>query len=187
MTTREGDNPWQIRSVETRYENPWIRVEHHDVITPGGRPGIYGVVRFKNVAVGVIPLDEQQHTWIVGQYRFPLDRYSWEIPEGGGPKDEPVLEAAKRELMEEVGIEARRWDVILEMDLSNSVSDEGAVIYVARDLVFHRPEPEDTEQLAIRRVPFQQLYDEVSAGVHRDSLTVAGVMRLKLMMLEGRL
>jgi 8-oxo-dGTP pyrophosphatase MutT (NUDIX family) len=187
--TSDDDNPWTTRGVTVAYDNPWIRVEHHDVLTPAGKPGIYGCVRFKNVAVGVIPLDgdgEASATWIVGQYRYPLGRYSWEIPEGGGPHDVPTLESARRELLEEVGLEARRWDLILEMDLSNSVSDERAEIWLARDLVMRAPHPEETERLAVRKVPFAELFREVMAGTHRDSLTVAGVLKLKLLLADGR-
>lgn len=181
----ETHNPWTTQSVQTRYENAWIRIDHHDVLTPAGSAGIYGTVHFKNVAVGVIPLDHDGHTWVVGQYRYPLGRYSWEIPEGGGPLTEPPLQAAQRELREEVGLVAQRWEPILQMDLSNSVTDERAIIYLARDLSMHTASPEDTEQLQLRRMPFETLYQQVRAGVHRDSLTVAGVMRLRLMMLEG--
>jgi 8-oxo-dGTP pyrophosphatase MutT (NUDIX family) len=179
-------NPWRCRSRETRYDNPWIRLEHHDVVTPSGSDGIYGVVRFKNLAVGVIPLDDELNTWIVGQYRYPLDRYSWEIPEGGAPHGEDPLAAAQRELREEVGIEARDWEPLVEMDLSNSVSDERAIIYVARQLSFGAAAPEETEQLEVRKLPFEQLYRDVLEGRVRDSLTVAGVLRLKLRLLESR-
>lgn len=178
-------NPWRTRAVGVRYENPWIRVEHHDVINPAGGPGIYGVVRFRNVAVGVIPLDSDGNTWLVGQWRYPLGRYSWEIPEGGAPLGESGLDAAKRELREETGIEARRWDRLLELDLSNSVTDEIGEIWLARDLTFETAHPEETERLRVRKLPFEQLYEEVLAGRHRDSLTVAGVLRLKLLLSSG--
>jgi ADP-ribose pyrophosphatase len=183
----ESHNPWTTRSVQTRYENPWIRVDHHDVLTPAGTAGIYGVVNFKNLAIGVVPLDADGYTWVVGQYRYAMGEYSWEIPEGGGPFGDTPLASAQRELREEVGLEAARWDKILEMDLSNSVTNEKAIIYVARDLSMHEAHPEETEQLALRRIPFEQLYQEVRAGKHRDSLTVAAVMRIKLMQLEGTL
>jgi ADP-ribose pyrophosphatase len=183
----ESHNPWTTRSVQTRYENPWIRVDHHDVLTPAGTAGIYGVVNFKNLAIGVVPLDAEGYTWVVGQYRYAMGEYSWEIPEGGGPLGDTPLASAQRELREEVGLEAARWDKILEMDLSNSVTNEKAIIYVARDLSMHEAHPEETEQLALRRIPFEQLYQEVRAGKHRDSLTVAAVMRIKLMQLEGTL
>jgi len=183
----ESHNPWTTRSVQTRYENPWIRVDHHDVLTPAGTAGIYGVVNFKNLAIGVVPIDAQGYTWLVGQYRYAMGAYSWEIPEGGGPLADTPLASAQRELREEVGLEAAQWDKILEMDLSNSVTNEKAIIYVARDLTMHSAHPEEMEQLSLRRIPFEQLYQEVREGKHRDSLTVAAVMRIKLMHLEGTL
>lgn len=181
------ENPWTTRKVETRYENPWIRVEHHDVLTPAGTPGIYGTVRFKNVAVGVVPLDGEGNTWLVGQFRYPLGRYSWEIPEGGAPAGETLEQAAARELQEEVGLGARRWRKILEMDLSNSVTDERAVIFLAQDLFETQAAPEETEKLCLRKVPFETFFEEVLAGAHRDSLTVAAALRVKLLMLAGAL
>ena len=183
----EERGPWKTLSVEERYSTPWIAVSHHEVLDPSGTPGIYGVVHFKNLAVGIVPLDEDLNTWIVGQYRYPLDVYSWEIPEGGGQRDRPALESAKRELREEVGIEAERWTPILEMDLSNSASDEVAMLYVAQGLTFHEPEPDHNEELAMRKLPFEELYAMVSRGEIRDSLTVAAVMKVKLMLLEGSL
>jgi 8-oxo-dGTP pyrophosphatase MutT (NUDIX family) len=183
----EERGPWKTLSVEERYSTPWIAVSHHEVLDPSGTPGIYGVVHFKNLAVGIVPLDEDLNTWIVGQYRYPLDVYSWEIPEGGGRRDRPALESAKRELREEVGIEAERWTPILEMDLSNSASDEVAMLYVAQGLTFHEPEPDHNEELAMRKLPFEELYAMVSRGEIRDSLTVAAVMKVKLMLLDGSL
>ncbi|MDX2020039.1 MAG: NUDIX hydrolase [Deltaproteobacteria bacterium] len=183
----ETRNPWTTRSIETRYENPWIRVDHHDVLTPAGTVGMYGVVNFKNVAVGVVPMDANGNTWLVGQYRYPLGRYSWEICEGGGPIGADVLESAKRELHEELGMQAARWDKLFEMDLSNSVTNERAVVFVARELTMGTAHPEETEELAVRKIHLAQLYEEVCAGKHRDSMTVAAVLRLRLMHLEGTL
>ena len=170
--------PWQRRAAVERYDNPWIRVEHHDVVTPTGTDGVYGVVHFKNIAIGVIPLDENRNTWIVGQYRYPLREYSWEIPEGGGPVGADPLVSAQRELLEEVGLHARRWDLILEMDTSNSVTDERCLIYLARDLEARASQPDETEELAVRRIPFAELHRGVIQGQYRDSLTIAGVLKL---------
>jgi 8-oxo-dGTP pyrophosphatase MutT (NUDIX family) len=179
--------PWKRRSVSQRYDNPWIRVEHHEVLTPGGSDGVYGVVHFKNLAIGVIPLDADQNTWIVGQYRYPHQAYSWEIPEGGGPVGtDPVL-SAQRELAEEVGLRAARWDLILEMDLSNSVTDERCLIYLARDLEPCPTHPDDTEELAVRRIAFEELHRGVLEGRFRDSITVAGVLKLRCLLDAGLL
>ncbi|MBL8002327.1 MAG: NUDIX hydrolase [Flavobacteriales bacterium] len=179
--------PWKTIREELRYETPWIAVTHHDILDPSGREGIYGVVHFKNLAIGVVPLDNELNTWIVGQYRYPIQAYSWEIPEGGGKRDIPPIESAMRELREEAGIVAGRWTEILRMDLSNSASDEHAVLYVAQDLTFFEPEPDHNEELALRKLPFEELYGMVVRGEVRDSLTVAAVMRVKLMLLEGSL
>ena len=183
----EERGPWKTISVEERYSTPWIQVSHHDVIDPSGTPGIYGVVHFRNIAVGVVPLDEDLNTWIVGQYRYPIKAYSWEIPEGGGVRDRPALESAKRELREEVGIVAQHWIEILHMDLSNSASDEEAVIFVAQGLTFHEPEPDHNEQLVIRKLPFSELHEMVVRGELRDSLTVAAVLKIEWMLRNGTL
>lgn len=180
-------NPWKTLKIEERYSTPWISVSHHDVIDPSGAEGIYGVVHFKNLAVGIVPLDDELNTWIVGQYRYPLGAYSWEIPEGGGKRDRPPIESAQRELREEVGIVAKRWTEVLQMDLSNSASDETAIIFVAQDLEYHTPEPDSNEELAMRKLPFQELYEMVMKGELRDSLTVASVMKVKLLLDAGEL
>lgn len=177
--------PWRTVKEELRYETPWIAVNHHDIIDPSGRNGIYGVVHFKNLAIGIVPLDEEGNTWIVGQHRYPVDAYSWEIPEGGGRRDIPPLDSAKRELREETGIEALRWTEILRMDLSNSASDEHAIIYLAQDLSFHAPQPDHDEELAQRKLPFAELFGMVMRGEVLDSLTVAAVMKVRLLMSEG--
>jgi ADP-ribose pyrophosphatase len=183
----EKFGPWTRRAHAERYENAWISVEHHDVLTPAGKPGVYGVVHFKNLAIGVIPLDENQDTWIVGQYRYPHRAYSWEIPEGGGSLGtDPVL-SAQRELAEEVGLRAGRWDLILEMDLSNSVTDERCLIYLARDLEPCARHPDETEELSLRRISFLELHQGVVTGQYRDSLTIAGVLKLKHMLDTGQL
>jgi 8-oxo-dGTP pyrophosphatase MutT (NUDIX family) len=179
--------PWTTLSETPAYETPWIAVTHHEVIDPGGKQGVYGVIHFKNLAVGIVPLDDKGNTWIVGQYRYPLEAYSWEIPEGGGKRDVNPLESAKRELREETGIEAARWTNVLEMDLSNSASDEQAIIFVAQGLTLHAPQPDHDEELEQRKLPFAELYEMVQRGEVRDSLTVAAVLKVRLMLLEGRL
>jgi 8-oxo-dGTP pyrophosphatase MutT (NUDIX family) len=181
----ETSNPWTILSQRQVYDNKWIGVTEYDVLNPSGGKGIYGKIHFKNTAVGVLPLDEQGNTWLVGQYRFPLDAYSWEIPEGGGdPTDDP-LEAARRELKEETGLLAKHWSVIMEMHLSNSVSDERAVIFLARDLEQQQATPEDTEQLAIRKLPFEEAFRMVEKGLITDSISVAAILKVQLMLLNG--
>jgi 8-oxo-dGTP pyrophosphatase MutT (NUDIX family) len=174
-------SPWKTLSKETKYKTPWIEVVHHEVITPGGNPGIYGCVNFQNIAVGIIALDEDLNTWIVGQFRYPLQRYTWEIPEGGCPLGEEPLEGAKRELKEEVGIEAEEWHLIQEMDLSNSATDEISYTFVAKQLTIGASYQEENEDITIKKLPFSELYQMVIKGEIRDAISVAGVLRVKQM------
>lgn len=177
----ETENPWQILSSREIYNNPWINLTEHQVINPGGGKGIYGQVHFKNLAIGIIVLDEDDNTWLVGQYRFPLNQYSWEIPAGGCPLGSEPLDTAKRELLEETGMAADCWTEIQRMHLSNSVSDELAIIYLARQLSFGNADPEETEELQVQKMPFQEAYDRVLTGEITDSLSVAAILKLKLM------
>lgn len=172
-------NPWQIVSAQPKYENPWIEVTEYGVINPAGGEGIYGKVHFKNRAIGVIPVDADGNTWLVGQYRFPLGTYSWEIIEGGAPLFEAPLISAKRELEEEAGLQAADWTLLLEADLSNSVSDEQALIYLARGIREGKSRPEDTEKLQIRKVSLIQVFEWLDAGKFRDSLTIMGLLKLR--------
>lgn len=181
----ENNNPWKVNSAKEVYDNNWINVTEYDVINPSGGKGIYGKVHFKNIAIGVIVLDDEQNTYLVGQYRFVLNAYSWEIPEGGGAESEEHLDAAKRELLEETGLVANNWKEILRMHLSNSVSDELAVIFLARGLTQQTACPEETEQLRVKKLPFKELLQLVLHGKITDAMTVAAVLKLKLMMLEG--
>ena len=178
-------NPWTINNSEEVYSNKWIKVTEHKVINPAGNDGIYGVVHFKNTAVGVIPLDDENNTWLVGQYRFPLNKYCWEIPEGGSPAGEDPVSGAARELEEETGLRAASYTKIVEMHLSNSVSDEYAVVYLAQDLTQHTATPEETEQLVVKKTPFETAYKMVEEGTITDSMSVAAILKVKLMLLNG--
>jgi 8-oxo-dGTP pyrophosphatase MutT (NUDIX family) len=180
-------NPWQTLSSKIAYENPWIRVTHREVLNPSGGAGIYGVVHFKNTAIGIVPLDDEGFTWLVGQYRYTLERYSWEIPEGGGLVGTDPLESAKRELLEETGITARRWRPLLEMHPSNSVTDEYGVAYVAQDLEFGKSQPEETEDLAMRRVPFSEAVEMVLSGEITDALSMVAILKVNEWLRRGSL
>jgi len=183
----ENDNPWTILSGEEKYNNPWIQVTEFKVLNPSGNNGIYGKIHFKNHAIGIVPLDEEMNTYLVGQYRFPLNQYSWEIPEGGCPLDEERLEAAQRELLEETGLKAKHWQRILDVHLSNSVCDEAGTVYIATGLSQHEALPEDTEQLVVKKVPFEEVYNMVLQGKITDSLTVSAILQTKLLLLSGDL
>lgn len=180
-------NPWTIHASEIKYDNNWICVTHHEGLNPAGGAGIYGVVHFKNLAVGVVALDEQHHIYLVGQYRFPLSKFSWELPEGGGPLGEDPLDTAKRELLEETGLVASHWEVISKIDTSNSVTDESGIVFLARGLEQRTAEPEETEQLLVKKVPFEEAYQMVKNYDITDSLSVAAIQKIKLMLLEGEL
>jgi 8-oxo-dGTP pyrophosphatase MutT (NUDIX family) len=180
-------NPWKIITSKQVYENPWINVTEFDVINPGGGKGIYGKVHFKNRAIGVVVLDESLNTWLVGQFRFPINQYSWEIPEGGGLIGVDPLIGAKRELLEETGLVAANWEPLLTMHLSNSVSDELALIYLATNLTQEMAEPEETEQLQIQKLPFDKVYEMIEEGQITDSITVAAIYKIKIWLLQGKL
>ena len=181
------ENPWKIVGQQQIYDNPWIGITEYDVINPGGGKGIYGKVHYKNLAIGVIPLDAEGYIWLVGQYRFVLDRYSWEIPEGGGDPAVPPVESAQRELQEETGLAASELTLLMEMHLSNYVSDEQAFVYLARGLEQGKAEPEETEQLVVRRIPFEEAYEMVERREITDSMSVAGILKIKLLLVSGQL
>lgn len=175
-------NPWITKSSETVYDNPWIKVTEHQVINPAGNDGIYGTVHFKNLAIGIVPVDEDMNTWLVGQYRYPLDEYTWEIPEGGGKLGVPPLESAKRELLEEVGLEADSWEIIQESHLSNSVSDEKGILYLAQDLTYKEPNPDEEEDLQLKKLPLKEAVQMVLDGKITDSLSVMALLKVKLIL-----
>jgi len=173
-------NPWSRLSRRTVYENPWIRVDEDQVIRPDGQAGIYGVVHFKNRAVGVVPLDETDRVLLVGQYRYTLDVYFWEIPEGGVPLDEDPLSGAQRELLEETGYTAKKWRELGRAHLSNSVSDEEAIYFLAQDLQPGTPRPEGTERLQLRWMSFQEALAMVERGEITDALSIIALQGIAL-------
>ncbi|MEO8710897.1 MAG: NUDIX hydrolase [Parafilimonas sp.] len=183
----EYTNPWKILNQKEIYDNPWIHLTEYDVINPSGGKGIYGKVHFKNTAIGVVPLDENLNTYLVGQYRFTINEYSWEIPEGGGAFNEEPLVAAKRELLEETGLKAATWNKIAEMYLSNSVTDEHCFIFIAGGLTQHISMPEETEKLIIKKLPFEEAYTMVTEGKIKDALSITAILQTKLLLMENKL
>jgi 8-oxo-dGTP pyrophosphatase MutT (NUDIX family) len=179
MNKKTGN--WTVLNEKNIYDNPWINVTEFDVINPGGKAGIYGKVHFKNIAIGIIPIDHFGNIHLVGQFRFVLNNYSLEIPEGGGALDIDPLISAKRELKEEIGLVANKWEKILEMHLSNSVSDEFCIVYLATDLILGEPEPEDAEELESVIIPFEEAYKKVLNFEITDAITVAAILRIKAM------
>ncbi|MBC6365294.1 NUDIX hydrolase [Algoriphagus sp. AK58] len=171
------ENPWKTQSVRTVYENPWIRVEHHDIINPAGKEGVYGKVHFKNRALAIIPIDQNGFTWLVGQYRYTPDEYSWEVPMGGGPIGLDLLESAKRELKEETGLTAGKWTEIMKIHTSNSVTDEVGFVYMAEELTEGETEFEETEIIQVKKLPFKEALDWVMEGKITDSISVAGILK----------
>ena len=172
------ENPWITHATREIYSNPWIALTEHDVTNPGGGKSLYGKVHFKAYAIGIIPLDEQQNTWLVGQHRYPLSEYSWEIPMGGGALDVSRLESAKRELKEETGLSAKQWAELCKIHLSNSVSDEVGYAYLAQELEEGETEFEETEWLDIMKLPFRDTITMCEKGEITDSLSVAAIYRL---------
>jgi len=179
-------NPWRRLSTRPIYENPWIKVREDQVIRPDGNPGIYGVVEFQHWAIGVVPLADNGDTFLVGQYRYTLDLYSWEIPEGGGTKAETPLESAQRELREETGISAARWTYLGETHLSNSATDEVGCVFLAEDLTIGEAEPDGTEELGLQRVPLEHAVQMALSGEISDALAVIGLLRADHFLRSGR-
>lgn len=173
-------NPWKRLSSKHIYDNPWISVEEHDVINPSGGLGIYGKVHFKNKALGIIPLDKDNNTWLVGQYRYTLDEYSWEIPMGGGPLATDILESAQRELREETGLLAKIWKPVLRIHTSNSVTDEEGFVFLATDLSSVEQDLDETEEIIVRKLPFKHALQMVLSGEITDSMSIAGILKVHL-------
>lgn len=186
-TWDEGGNPWIVKGMTHAFENDWFRIDEHDVIRPDGVKGYYGVIRVRRLAVGVLPIDAAGRVHLVGQWRFPLGRYSWEMPEGGAEPGEDARACAERELAEETGLRAREWLQVLEMDLSNSLTDEQAVIFIATGLSPGEADPDPTEVLKRRTAHFREVLERIADGRIRDSLTVAAVLRAHHMAVTGQL
>jgi 8-oxo-dGTP pyrophosphatase MutT (NUDIX family) len=180
-------NSWLTQSSKIIYSNPWIELSEYQVLNPSGKPGIYGVVDFKNLAIGVLPLDKDYSTWLVGQWRYPLKAYSWEIPEGGGPLGSDPLDSAKRELKEETGLIASKYTELGRIHTSNSVCNESGILYLAQDLQLSEASPDENEDLQVKKLPFKEAFDMVMDGRITDSLSMAAILKTHILIQSGQL
>lgn len=190
MTTADEPatgNPWTILGRTEIYRDPWLAVHQHEVLNPVRRPHRYTTVHLVRFGIGVLPLDSQGYTRLVGQYRFPLRAYSWEIPEGGGDRDRPPMESAAKELREETGLVASSWLQILDVDMSNGLSDERAFGFLAWNLAEGPADPDESEVLAQRRVSLADLYGMIDSGEIRDALTILVALRARQLAAAGNL
>ena len=182
MIEEEIKNPWTTLSGEVKYENPWITVTEYQVINPSGGKGIYGKVHFKNFAIGIIPVDKDLNTWLVGQYRYTLNAWHWEIPEGGGPLNNNPLDSAQRELREETGLTATSWSEIIHLHTSNSVTDEEGHIFLAEDLQEGTRDLEETEAgLKVWKLPLKDALEMALTGKITDSMSVMAILKVARM------
>ena len=171
---------WRKHASRIVYENDWMVVREDEVTNPGGGRNLYGHVQFKNVAVAILPIDDRGHTRLVGQSRYTLGEYSWELPMGGAPLGEDPLEAARRELKEETGLMASHWRELMRLHLSNSITDEIGIVYVATGLSQGDSAPEETEDLDVRSLPLSEAIDMALDGRITDALSAATLFRISL-------
>jgi 8-oxo-dGTP pyrophosphatase MutT (NUDIX family) len=180
-------NPWKTIDAENVYESDWIKITKSNVLNPAGRPAVYSWVHFKNLAIGIVPMDETKNIWLVGQFRYPINQYSWEIPEGGGKLNVAPEESARRELLEETGIKAKTIMDIGRMHLSNSATDELSITYLATGLEFYESEPEESEVLQLKKISLHDAFLMIDSGEITDAISVAAIQKLMLLDLSGEL
>ena len=185
MEPKRGN--WTIQKSELKYDNPWISVTEHAVINPSGNNGIYGEVHFKNIAIGIVALDDENNIYLVSQFRFVLNQNSLEIPEGGGDLIIDPLVSAKRELKEETGLEASHWEKLMEMHLSNSVTNEKAIVYLAKGLIEGEMNLEETEDISVSKLSLTEAYELVTENKITDSISVAAILKLYILQMENKL
>ena len=171
---------WKRLKSKRVYDNNWISVFDDDVINPGGGYNVYGRVHFKHLAIGIVPISDEGDTWLVGQERYTLGEYSWEIPMGGGRLDEPPINAARRELLEETGLSAGRWTELMRLTTSNSVTDERGLVFVAQELTAGEPDFDETEDLQIRRIPLHEALAMAHSGAITDAISVAALLKVAM-------
>ena len=170
-------NPWKTLSIKKVFESPWIELEVHDVINPAGNKGMYNIVKFKHLAIGILPIDDKGFTYLVGQWRYPLNQYSWEIPEGGGKLNISPLESAQRELLEETGLVAQHYEELLRLHTSNSVTNELAIVFLATGLKQKQAMPEETEDIIVKKIHLKDALQMVMNNEITDSISVASILK----------
>jgi 8-oxo-dGTP pyrophosphatase MutT (NUDIX family) len=170
-------NPWTQLSTSPIYRNPWFAVREDQVIRPDGSAGIYGVVTAGRWALGIVPLWPDGTVTLVGQYRYPIEEYSWEIPEGGGDLADEPLSGAKRELAEETGLEASSWEYLGRCHTSNCFVDEVGHLFLAEGLRQGPAAPGPDEELETRRLPFSEALAMAADGRITDAISIAGLFR----------
>ena len=180
------DNPWVFRGKREVFDNWLINLSLHDLTNLSGNPAEYVWVGFKNKAVGVVAIDGDE-IWLVGQYRYTIGQYSWELPEGGCPPGKDTLDAAKWELAEETGLRAQRYQPLVELHTSNGITDEWAIVYLATGLTQGEAQPEENEELQTRKISIDDLVAEIDAGKITDAMTVAAGYKLALMKARGEI
>lgn len=171
-------SPWKTLSSSQIYTNPWFSVREDQVIAPDGRSDIYHVVSAGRVAVGIVPLWEDGSITLVGQYRYPVQQYSWEIPEGGGDVGSEPVESAKRELREETGIIANTWQYLGQVHTSNCFLDEVCHLFLATNLRQGPADPSPEEILQLQRLPFQEAVTMVKDGLMTDAISIAAIFHV---------
>ncbi len=171
-------NPWKTLTSKDIYENEWIILQEDKVISPRGIKSLYAKIKFKKRTVGIIALEQDKHLWLVGQYRYPIDQCSWEIPGGGASTNEDVWGAAKRELKEETGLTANKWQLILHMYTCNSITDEEVFVFLAKELLHGKMELEETEHIILKRIPLQFALELINDGLITDAVSIAGLLKL---------
>ncbi len=180
---------WRIRSARNVYSNPWICVREYDAVAPTGKPAQYGLVHIRNIAVGVLPIDDEGRTILIGQERFTFGRYSWELPEGGGDPERPPLDSAKRELSEEAGLRADNWfEILADAHTSNSITDERAYAFIAWNLAADTTfAPDGSEDLTVRRVPFKTALRMAETGEITDVFSLVMLLKASHLAMNGQL